>query len=173
MNLQLKTHNEYLNINFDNVTDENINKYLLTKRINKITKIVAVISFITGIIGSIINFLFIPIISLIIFAISLYLYSFEFFNKDIESSILGVKNTNYWDKIIALKEIIQEMDMNKKILFQSDFTKLLYLKKNSNVYFEYELPLNEIKYSESDDYNLTFDENTLNIILYVPIKYMY
>lgn len=28
MNLKLKTHNEYLNINFDNATDENINKSL-------------------------------------------------------------------------------------------------------------------------------------------------
>lgn len=63
--------------------------------------------------------------------------------------------------------------MNKEVYFQSDFTELVYLKKNSSIYSEYKLPLSEIKYSESDNFDLTYDENTLNIILYVPIKYMY
>ena len=121
----------------------------------------------------IIKLTFISIIALIGFGIFIYLSLFICISKDIDSTVIGIKNSEYWDKIIALKKVIQEMDINKEVYFQSDFTELLYLKKNSSIYSEYKLPLSEIKYSESDNFELTYDKNTLNIILYVPIKYMY
>lgn len=173
MNLKLKTHNEYLNINFDNATDENINKSLSKKRITKIVLAGILIYFILRIISLIIKLTFISIIALIGFGIFIYLSLFICISKDIDSTVIGIKNSEYWDKIIALKKVIQEMDINKEVYFQSDFTELLYLKKNSSIYSEYKLPLSEIKYSESDNFELTYDKNTLNIILYVPIKYMY
>lgn len=173
MNLKLKTHNEYFNINFDNATDENINKSLLKKRITKIVLAGILICFILSIISLIIKLTFISIITLIGFSVFIYLSLFICISKDIDSTVIGIKNSEYWDKIIALKKVIQEIDMNKEVYFQSDFTELVYLKKNSSIYSEYKLPLSEIKYSESDNFDLTYDENTLNIILYVPIKYIY
>jgi hypothetical protein len=173
MNLKLKTHNEYLNINFDNATDENINKSLLKKRITKIVLAGILICFILSIISLIIKLTFISIITLIGFSVFIYLSLFICISKDIDSIVIGIKNSEYWDKIIALKKVIQEIDMNKEVYFQSDFTELVYLKKNSSIYSEYKLPLSEIKYSESDNFDLTYDKNTLNIILYVPIKYIY
>lgn len=173
MNLKLKTHNEYFNINFDNVTDENINKSLSKKRITKIVLAGILICFILSIISLIIKLTFISIITLIGFSVFIYLSLFICISKDIDSTVIGIKNSEYWDKIIALKKVIQEIDMNKEVYFQSDFTELVYLKKNSSIYSEYKLPLSEIKYSESDNFDLTYDENTLNIILYVPIKYIY
>lgn len=173
MNLKLKTQNEYLNINFDNATDKNINKSLLKKRTTKIILAGILIWFILSIISLIIKLTFISIIALISFGIFIYLSLFICISKDIDSTVIGVKNSEYWDKIITLRNAIQKIDMNKEVYFQSNFTELLYLKKNSNVYSEYKLPLDEIKYSESDNFNLTYDENTLNIILYVPIKYIY
>lgn len=173
MNFKLKTHNEYLNINFDNATDENINKSLSKKRITKIVLAGILICFVLIIISLIAKLTFISIIALIGFGIFIYLSLFICISKDIDSTVIGVKNSEYWDKIIALKNVIQEIDMEKEVYFQLNFTELLYLKKNSDVYSEYKLPLDEMKYSESDNFNLTYDENTLNIILYIPIKYMY
>lgn len=173
MNLKLKTHNEYLNINFDNAIDENINKSLSKKRTTKIVLAGILICFVLSIISLIAKLTFISIITLIGFGIFLYLSLFICISKDIDSTVIGVKNSEYWNKIIALRNVIQEIDMNKEVYFQLNFTELLYLKKNSDVYSEYKLPLDEMKYSESDNFNLTYDENTLNIILYVPIKYMY
>lgn len=173
MNFKLKTHNEYLNINFDNATDENLNKSLSKKRTTKIILAGIFMCFVLSIISLITKLTFISIIALIGFGIFIYLSLFICISKDIDSTVIGVKNSEYWDKIIALKNVIQEIDMEKEVYFQLNFTELLYLKKNSDIYSEYKLPIDEMKYSESDNFNLTYDENTLNIILYVPIKYMY
>lgn len=129
MNLKLKTHNEYFNINFDNATDENINKSLLKKRITKIVLAGILICFILSIISLIIKLTFISIITLIGFSVFIYLSLFIFISKDIDSTVIGIKNSEYWDKIIAFKKVIQEIDMNKEVYFQTDFTELVYFKK--------------------------------------------
>ena len=151
------TRSRYLEIDFEDVTDEKI----ITHKKMKVAMNLAVIVFILSLIVNYISTSILADISLIFIAASMFTLCLI--------NIYYRGNINYLDKIIPFIDIVNMIDTEKDIYFSSDFSTLKYYKKDGD-FSIYKLPVDEIEYYDSKNLKLTHDEKLEKIILYLPYQ---
>lgn len=150
------TRSRYLEIDFEDVTDEKI----ITHKKMKVTMNLAAIVFILSLIVNYISTSILADISLIFIATSMFTLC-----------LINIyyQGNYYLDKIIPFIDIINMIDTEKDIYFSSDFSTLKYYKK-SGMFSTYKLPVDKIEYYDSRNLKLTYDEKLKKIILYLPYQ---
>lgn len=151
------TRSRYLEIDFEDVTDEKI----ITHKKMKVTMNLAAIVFILSLIVNYISTSILADISLIFIATSMFILCLI--------NIYYQGNINYLDKIIPFIDIINMIDTEKDIYFSYDFSTLKYYKKGG-MFSTYKLPVDKIEYYDSRNLKLTYDEKLKKIILYLPYQ---
>jgi hypothetical protein len=154
------TRSRYLEIDFEDVTDEKI----ITHKKMKVTMNLAAIVFILSLIVNYISTSILADISLIFIAASMFTLCLI--------NIYYRGNINYLDKIIPFIDIVNMIDTEKDIYFSSDFSTLKYYKKGG-MFSTYKLPVDKIEYYDSKNLKLTYDEKLGKIILYLPYQCAY
>lgn len=153
------TRSRYLEIDFEDVTDEKI----ITHKKMKVTMNLAAIVFILSLIVNYISTSILADISLIFIATSMFTLC-----------LINIyyQGNNYLDKIIPFIDIINMIDTEKDIYFSSNFSTLKYYKKGG-MFSTYKLPVDKIEYYDSRNLKLTYDEKLGKIILYLPYQCAY
>lgn len=138
------TRSRYLEIDFEDVTDEKI----ITHKKMKVTMNLAAIVFILSLIVNYISTSILADISLIFIATSMFTLC-----------LINIyyQGNNYLDKIIPFIDIINMIDTEKDIYFSYDFSTLKYYKKGG-MFSTYKLPVDKIEYYDSRNLKLTYDE---------------
>lgn len=75
------------------------------------------------------------------------------------------------DNIKETENIINNVNDLKKVFFSSDYDSINFFAKDDNSLSKMCLPIDEKRYYDSDDFKLTYDKKSYNIILYIPVKY--
>lgn len=75
------------------------------------------------------------------------------------------------DNIKEIKNIINNINDLKKTFFSSDYDSIIFFTKDDNSLSKMYLPIDEKRYYDSDDFTLTYNKKSHNIILYIPVKY--
>lgn len=154
------TRSRYLEIDFEDVTDEKI----ITHKKMKVAMNLAAIVFILSLIVNYISTSILADISLIFIAASMFtLFLINIYYRG---------NISCLDKIILFIDIVNMIDTEKDIYFSSDFSTLKYYKKGG-MFSTYKLPVDEIKYYDSRNLKLTYDEKLKKIILSLPYQCAY
>ena len=75
------------------------------------------------------------------------------------------------DNIKEIENIINNINDLKKIFFSSDYNAINFFAKDDNSLSKMNFPVDEKRYYDSDNFKLTYDKKSHNIILYIPVKY--
>lgn len=89
-------------------------------------------------------------------------------------SLLGTGFNNEYilvDNIKEIENIINNINDLKKTFFSSDYNAINFFTKDDNSLSKMYLPIDEKRYYDSDNFTLTYDKKSHNIILYIPVKY--
>lgn len=89
-------------------------------------------------------------------------------------SLLGTGFNNEYilvDNIKEIENIINNINDLKKTFFSSDYDTINFFAKDDNSLSKIYFPVDEKRYYDSDNFTLTYDKKSHNIILYIPVKY--
>lgn len=75
------------------------------------------------------------------------------------------------DNVKEIENIINNINDLKKTFFSSDYNSINFFTKDDNSLSKMYLPIDEKRYYDSDNFTLTYNKKSHNIILYIPVKY--
>ena len=75
------------------------------------------------------------------------------------------------DNVKEIENIINNINDLKKTFFSSDYDTINFFAKDDDSLSKMYLPVDEKRYYDSDDFTLTYNKKSHNIILYIPVKY--